>query len=50
MVVPAGIFITGTLRLRSNTTLRLLPGAVLQGSYDPKDYPDHDIAVRCLDR
>jgi len=44
VVVPAGVFVTGTLLLKSNITLRLTPGAVLQGSYDPKDYPDHDIS------
>lgn len=25
-------------------SLLLTPGAVLQGSYDPADYPDHDIS------
>ncbi len=44
VLVPAGVFVTGTLQLKSNVTLRLLPGAVLQGSYDPKDYPEHDIS------
>lgn len=43
--VPAGIFVSGTLQLKSNVTLRLLPGAVLQGSYEPKDYPEHDIST-----
>ncbi len=45
VVVPAGVFLTGSLHLKSNLTLRLLPGAVLQGSYNPKDYPDHDISA-----
>jgi hypothetical protein len=44
VVVPAGIFLTGGLLLKSETTLRLLPGAVLQGSYAPVDYADHDIS------
>jgi len=44
VVVPAGIFVTGSLLLKSDITLRLLPGAVLQGSYDPADYPEHDIS------
>ncbi len=42
--VPPGVFVTGSLRLKSNLTLRLMPGAVLQGSQDPADYPDHDIS------
>lgn len=43
--VPAGVFLTGTLHLKSDITLRLLPGSVLQGSSDPKDYPDHDVSA-----
>lgn len=43
--VPAGVFLTGTLHLRSHITLRLMPGSVLQGSSDPKDYPEHDISA-----
>ena len=38
VVVPAGTFRTATLRLRSNVTLRLLSGAILEGSTDPEDY------------
>jgi polygalacturonase len=45
VLVPAGVFVTGSLRLKSNITLRLMPGAVLQGSSDPMDYPDHDISA-----
>lgn len=45
VVVPAGIFVTGSLMLKSDVTLRLSPGAVLQGSYNPADYPDHDIST-----
>ncbi|WP_054942952.1 glycoside hydrolase family 28 protein [Paenibacillus ihuae] len=37
--VPAGTFITGAVRLRSNIELRLSPGAVLSFSTDPADYP-----------
>ena len=44
VVVPAGVFVTGSVLLKSDVTLRLLPGAVLQGSYDPADYPEHDIS------
>lgn len=43
VMVPAGTFVTGTVFLKSNVYLHLLPGAVLQGSYNPADYPEHDI-------
>ncbi|HXY40919.1 MAG TPA: hypothetical protein VEQ10_14705 [Vicinamibacteria bacterium] len=32
VVIPAGVFVTGTLRLRSHLELHLEPGAVLKGS------------------
>lgn len=38
VVIPAGIYRTGGLRLRSNVTLHLLSGAILEGSTDPEDY------------
>jgi len=38
VVIPKGIFLTGGLRLRSNTTLYLKSGAVLKGSLNPEDY------------
>ncbi len=36
--VPAGTYVIGDIRLRSNTTLHLLENAVLKGSSDPADY------------
>ena len=36
--VSAGVFRTGTIRLRSHVTLHLMPGAVLLGSEDRSDY------------
>lgn len=39
VTVPAGIFTTGTLRLRSHVCLQLGPGAVLLGSTVLADYP-----------
>ena len=45
VIVPAGRFVTGTIFLKSNVYLRLLPGAVLQGSYRMADYPDHSIVA-----
>ncbi|MBQ7328728.1 MAG: right-handed parallel beta-helix repeat-containing protein [Oscillospiraceae bacterium] len=38
VIVPKGVFYTGGLRLRSNTTLYLQAGAILRGSRDPADY------------
>jgi polygalacturonase len=37
-VVPAGVFVSGTLRLRSGLELHLEPGAVLRGSARLEDY------------
>lgn len=39
VVVPAGAYLTGALRMGSNTTLILEDGATLQGSPDLTDYP-----------
>ena len=39
VLLPRGLFRTGTLRLPSHVTLYLAPGALLQGSDDPADYP-----------
>ena len=44
VIVPAGTYYTGTIFLKSNVCLNLLSGAVIQGSYDPADYPDHNIS------
>lgn len=38
VTVPAGRFLTGSIRLRSGVTLHLLENAVLLGSTDPEDY------------
>ncbi len=43
VIVPAGTYHTGTVFLKSNVYLRLSAGAVLQGSYNPVDYPEHNI-------
>jgi polygalacturonase len=37
--IPAGVYLTGALTLRSNITLHLDAGATLLGSEDPNDYP-----------
>ena len=39
--VPAGVFITGTFHLKTNVTLYLESGAVLQGSANLKDYESY---------
>ncbi len=39
--IPAGIYRTGGLRLRSNVTLHLQSGAILEGSDNPDDYLAH---------
>lgn len=36
--VPAGTWISGSIRLRSNVTLRLERGAVIEASSDPSAY------------
>lgn len=41
VLIPAGRFLTGGLRLRSNVTLHLLENAVLLGSIRPEDYADY---------
>ena len=38
VVIPAGIYLTGGLRLRSNVMLYLESGAILKGSTNPEDY------------
>jgi polygalacturonase len=39
VVVPAGIFLTGAIRLRSNVNLHLVDGANLRFSTNPADFP-----------
>ncbi len=38
VIIPAGIFRTGGIRLRSNVTLYLKSGAILEASDNPEDY------------
>ena len=38
IIIPAGNFVTGTIRLYSNMNLDLKPGSVLSGSEDNKEY------------
>jgi hypothetical protein len=39
VVLPRGIYRTGTLSVKSDVTFYLAPGALLVGSGDPSDYP-----------
>ena len=39
--LPSGTFLSGTILLKSNVTLHLDAGAILRGSRDIRDYPDH---------
>lgn len=38
VIIPAGIYRTGGLRLRSHVTLHLLSGAISEASENPEDY------------
>ncbi len=38
VIVPKGIYRIGGLRLRSNVTLHLMSGAIIEGSENPEDY------------
>jgi hypothetical protein len=43
VVVPPGVYLTGTLSLQSHVTLHLSPGAVLRGSPRREDYNPDDV-------
>ena len=38
VIIPEGTFVSGGIRLRSNVTLHLLKGAILEGSRNPEEY------------
>lgn len=42
-IVPAGSYLTDSIRLYSNTCLHLLEDAVFTGSQNPKDYTDFGV-------
>ncbi|MFS2186752.1 glycoside hydrolase family 28 protein [Mucilaginibacter sp. Mucisp84] len=48
VVVPSGVFLTGTIALNDNITLHLNKGAVLLGSTDVNDYKNLDPFVEGL--
>lgn len=39
VVIPPGVFLSGSVELKSNITLSLSPGSVLRGSASIEDYP-----------
>jgi polygalacturonase len=41
VIVPEGVYLSGTLYFKSNVTLYLMPGSVLKGSDRFKNYPDN---------
>jgi hypothetical protein len=43
VVVPAGVFLTGTIYLRSQVELHLEEQATIKGSPSFEDYPDNDV-------
>lgn len=43
IVISSGVFVSGPLMLKSNTTLRVEPGAVLLGSPDHEDYAKAEV-------
>ena len=45
VVLRRGVFLSGTIRLRSHVTLRIEAGATLRGSQDDADYPFIDPPV-----
>jgi polygalacturonase len=47
VIVPAGTFITGTIKLKNNVTLQLQHQAVLLASIDSSDYPG-DRKSKCV--
>ena len=49
VLVPAGTFLTGSIRLKDNVTLHLSPSAVLLGSQNVADYPSYPFGTRDLD-
>src|SRR3972149_1054357 len=46
VLVPPGTYLTGSLDLRSNVTIRLLRGAVILGSRDLSDYKERQPQIR----
>ena len=41
-LIPGGLWLSGTVFLRSNVSLEITAGATLKMSADPADFPDFD--------
>ena len=50
VTIPTGIFVTGTIKLKSNIEFYLMPGAVLLGSPNILDYPPYEVKKDDRDR
>lgn len=46
VLIPPGIYLTGSIHLRNHVTLHLSPGATLLGSTDLADYPSNETTFR----
>ena len=46
VVIPTGMFLTGTLYLKDNVELNLEQGSILYGSTNPIDYPENELKVK----
>ncbi|MES2430999.1 MAG: glycosyl hydrolase family 28 protein [Bacteroidota bacterium] len=46
VIIPAGVFITGTLYIKNNTTIHLEKNAVLKGGASFDDYPDNKVEYK----
>lgn len=46
VLVPKGVFVTGTIRMKSNVELRIDSGAILKGSSNLSEYPQITPAIR----
>lgn len=50
VIVPPGTYVTGTIWLKDNVNLHLLPGSVILGSPDLSDYNDDNYSDRTYSR
>jgi polygalacturonase len=46
VLLPPGVWLSGTLFLKNNVTLYLAAGSTLLGSTDAKDYPETNVKIR----
>lgn len=46
VLIPKGVFISGTLRLKSKVTINILEGGTLKGSSHFADYPDNKVKYK----